>query len=340
MRLCHSFVTALIVLATAGYSNATHLRGGEITVQQDATNPLSFQATLVLFTDPGSVSDEDSAVINWGDGTIDTVARTSFDFVSSDIQKNVFTSSHAYALVPFDSVVYVSYSGLNRVAGINNINAGNSVDIPMYFHTALNLKQLQYTLGNSTARLLSEIPIAAYATVPLYHDLQPFDADSDTYYVDTYIPMADSQGTVTNYLMPDAFGGTYGVNGDLVEWVTPMYLSRLNVGFRIHEFRNGKWLSTTFRDAFVFVDMPTGIGTADSQLTALYPNPTDGFISLHMHDPTLKKLIVFDPMGRSLFETPISTSSTSFDLSFLPQGYYFIQVCGDNETEVLALVIQ
>lgn len=321
---------------------AAHLRGGEITIQQDSTNPLSFEATLVVFTDPESVGGIlDSAVINWGDGTATTAALASLDTISSEILKHVFIATHTYSFVPLDSVVFVSYFGLNRVAGTNNINAGNSLDIPMYFHTALNLKQLQYTAGNSSARLLSEIPITAYATVPLYCDLQPFDANGDSYYVATYVPMDDSQSTVTNYAMPnDVCGGTYGINSGSVEWVTPMYLCRLGVGFRIHEFRDGKWLSTTFRDAFMFVDMPSGIGTAHFPLTMLYPNPTDGYVSLNVQDPTLKKLIVLDPTGRRLFETPIRFSSTSFDLSFLQPGYYLVEICGGNKTEIQTLVIQ
>jgi hypothetical protein len=334
-------ISLLILLGLHSFAlSATHLRGGEITVQQDSTNSLSFQAILVVYSHPGSVGDLDSAVINWGDGTLVNVARSTFEIISMNVQKNIFLGSHTYSDVPPDSVVLVSYTGSNRIAGINNINAGNSVDIPMYFHTALNLKQLQFTTGNSTARFLSEIPIDAYVTIPLHHNLQPFDADGDSYLIDTYVPMEDSQSTVTNYLMPDAFSGTYDINAGLVDWVTPMFLGQLSVGFRIHEFRDGKWLSTTFRDAFISVNVPSGIETETFHAIKVYPNPAHDFVSIDTHDARYTKMLICNAVGESVCEAPVANSRTIVDLSSFRPGYYFVKILGGDKMHVLPLVVQ
>lgn len=81
-----------------------------------------------------------------------------------------------------------------------------------------------------------------------------------------------------------------------------------------------------------FCDMGTIIYDVEEQNNiSVYPNPTDGRIFIKKNGNEEISLVVYDLLGELVFQT-ISVNSSSVDLSYLPNGIYFMNIRGDKQT--------
>ena len=71
--------------------------------------------------------------------------------------------------------------------------------------------------------------------------------------------------------------------------------------------------------------------TTDKSLDAtIYPNPTDGIITLSVNKFIGLHLHIYDLKGRLLLEQDISSKKSSLDVSFLKSGMYLIYLFDDD----------
>jgi len=84
-----------------------------------------------------------------GDGVIDTIPRTNggghgvvLSPASLDIKYNEYTGTHTF---PGLGTFVVSITDPNRIAGIKNINGGNSVNEPFYVEDSLKILDPAFT---------------------------------------------------------------------------------------------------------------------------------------------------------------------------------------------------
>ncbi len=116
----------------------------------------------------------------------------------------------------------------------------------------------------------------------------------------------------------------------------------------VSENRLKDWLDPTNTGAFQLSGLsltcgsdtdPTSIeNTKGQQKADIYPNPTEGIVTLTIPDkPHLVK--VYDPSGRILKQYSVHGNHL-IDLQEFTDGIYFIQVIDDKDVQVLKVIVQ
>ena len=111
---------------------ATHNRAGEIHIRQ--IGPLTIEATIITWTKASSIpADRDTLSICWGDGSpCQAVKRSNGKGLElgNDVKYNIYIATHSYAGV---ETYLISMTDPNRNAGIINLNAPSSENVPFYW---------------------------------------------------------------------------------------------------------------------------------------------------------------------------------------------------------------
>ncbi|MEQ9660503.1 MAG: hypothetical protein RLO00_20365, partial [Fulvivirga sp.] len=156
-------IFAAVLFAALGIStqvNATHLRAGEIIVKRVNCSGLTFEITIIVYTDSGPADP-----VLFGDGELrfgdendpdefvtfnviqnntqvfrdENDNETSVPFgedLGEDVSKAAFTIRHTFGS---QGKYIISYLEANRNAGVLNIENGNSVNTRFYIETEINI---------------------------------------------------------------------------------------------------------------------------------------------------------------------------------------------------------
>lgn len=219
---------------------ATHNRSGEITYKHVGGNGNTYEVTVTTFTDPGSVAaDRDSLIVEWGDGTFDTIPRVQIINLNGEVKQNIYRGVHTYGGF---GCFEIKMQDLNRVAGINNVNAGNSVDIPFFVADSLCiLDPAIWGAYNNSPQFSFPAVDTAYVNQLFEHPLGAFDAEGDSIALTFYDPMQDDGFPVTNYVPLTTWnpGSTVTLDQSTLTfiWDKPTQLGVVNVGILISEYR-------------------------------------------------------------------------------------------------------
>ena len=128
----------------------------------------------------------------------------------------------------------------------------------------------------------------------------------------------------------------------------------LNVGFDVNRnnrtriFYNidGNWRNTSFNGSLMMrpvissVPLPTSIPKPRFRSFKAYPNPTSGFLQLEFSEPVQPDLVVwlYNIHGKLIFNKPFRSSV--MDLSYLPDGIYFLRISGrDNLYQTQKIIL-
>lgn len=71
---------------------------------------------------------------------------------------------------------------------------------------------------------------------------------------------------------------------------------------------------------------------------SIFPNPANGVVSIQTQMPGIKKIAVFDVLGKQVMNT--SLSGDELNISSLKSGVYFVQVSQNNNTATKKLIIR
>ncbi|MDB5283363.1 MAG: hypothetical protein JWO06_2438, partial [Bacteroidota bacterium] len=255
---------------------ATHYRAGEITYK--TVGPFKIEATVVTYTKvsgPSILADRDTVIIGWGDGTQSTIARVNgpIDFagfpggemVAADIKMNKYVGTHQFpaAPPPPNNFFIISFLDQNRMAGIANIDGGNSVNVPFYVEDTVKFPNDISNIGFDNSPILLNPPID-YGNVndTFFHNPNAWDPDGDSLWFDVKVPLQDQNSNVPVYSFPDIYCQNNGEpnctftidhhTGQLT-WATPCQQGIFNVAIIVHEFRNGVNLGTLIRDMQIII---------------------------------------------------------------------------------------
>lgn len=250
---------------------ATHYRAGEVTIQH--VENLTFRAIVYTYTTVGSLADKDFVEIEWEDGKIDTIYRTNGPdnngngipdgvVLGNNIQQNIFIGFHTYPGVPPppNRFYVVRFFDPNRIDGINNIDNGNSVNIPFYVEDTLRFPADPSIIGfNSTPILLNPPIDFANRGDTFWHNPAAYDPDGlDSLDFELITPLQKQGLDVPFYLLPDVYcggGNVFTLNrftGEIM-WAVPCQVGVFNIAILIREYRRGVLLSTTIRDMQIIV---------------------------------------------------------------------------------------
>ncbi|MCB0772809.1 MAG: hypothetical protein KDB93_05500, partial [Flavobacteriales bacterium] len=128
---------AVLLLVWGHVAWATHNEAGEILVcHVGGDSSLTYQITIITYTNPNSQADRPEFIVSWGDGTpLDTIARDDSNVVvvgGISTQRNLYIHTHVY---PGPGVYLLQYIDPNRVADV--VNIPGSVNVPMCVQTQL-----------------------------------------------------------------------------------------------------------------------------------------------------------------------------------------------------------
>ena len=119
---------------------ATHQRAAEITYSWKGANAYEF--TLITYNVPNTAwQQRDSLLVSWGDGSQSYVPRISWEQVSNDCVRSIYSSMHLYSAT---GSFIISMEDANRNNGV--VNVPGSVNVPMYIETDLVINPF---LGNN-----------------------------------------------------------------------------------------------------------------------------------------------------------------------------------------------
>ncbi|MEO0732466.1 MAG: gliding motility-associated C-terminal domain-containing protein [Bacteroidota bacterium] len=252
--LCFLFISASLL--------ATHNRAGEIIVRTagdctDLNDQLSICATIITYTETDQTEvDRDSLLISWGDGSTDVIPRVrEFPGIRPGIKKNEYVLCHRYT--GFGRYT-ISFSDMNRVAQVLNIDGGSSVNIPFSVSTVYNLTNPLLNGCNNTPEL-TQIPIENACIGSVWtHNPGAFDVDGDSLAFDFTVPERAAGVPIANYVLPNLHGGQTGSlsidpRTGQITWDSPAIAGEYNLAFRVKSFRNGIPLDTLVRDMQIFV---------------------------------------------------------------------------------------
>lgn len=242
-------------------ARATHNRAGEITYTH--LTGFTYKITIHTYTKASSVAaDRDSLEIIWGDGTKDTLPRTNGGgngvAIGNDIKYNQYTGTHTY---PGLGTYVVSITDPNRIAGIKNINGGNSVNEPFYIEDSLKILDPAF-YGYDNSPILLNPPIDfGNVHFPYIHNPNAYDPDGDSLSFEFIVPRKAPNLSVANYVHPNEVDGTPPENTFTIDnftgevrWTSPYFVGTYNFAILIREYRSGVCIGTMVRDMEVIVD--------------------------------------------------------------------------------------
>ena len=256
-----AFKAVLILLLVAPFKSfATHNRAGEIQVEY--VDNLTRRATIVTYTKASSLpADRTQLVINWGDGTIDSIKRSNNngELLPNDVKKNVYIFTHRYD--KFGNYT-VSTMDPNRNGGILNVNYPQSDGTQFYIQTSI---MVSATLKNSTPMLLNPPIDRGIVGVPFKHVINAFDSEDDSMAYRLITPMMDFNTPVNLYEFPDKIRpGTNNkislneMTGEFT-WNSPQQAGEYAIAIKVISYRNGVAIDSTVRDMQILIESRTGI---------------------------------------------------------------------------------
>lgn len=256
MNALHKILLTIACSLIALSVFSTHNRAGEITYRH--VTGFTYEFTITTYTKVSGLSgdaDRQRLGISWGDGTFDSLSRSSEIFLDVDIKQNKYIGSHTYP-GPFTYVVGVTDP--NRIDNIININ--NSVNTLFYLEDTLRILDPNIIGFNNSPQLLN--PPIEYGNVGqiFIHNPNAFDPDGDSLAFFIMAPLQGSGLPVSGYSPPNQIApgpnNQISINqrtGELV-WDAPQRAGIYNIVIIIYEYRNGVFMGTVIRDLQIFID--------------------------------------------------------------------------------------
>ena len=258
--------------------NATHIRAGEIIAKRISSTSLTYEFTIIGYTDTGSEVEFGGGKFDFGDGNIVEVLDESAISANkiqleNQVALNLFKVIHTFQ-APGRYVV--SYYEQNRNDQI--VNMENSVDTPFFIETEILIDPL-FGLNNTPVLLIPPIDNGIVG-IRYIHNPGAYDPDGDSLSYELVIPMQDNVFEVTNYRFPNFEEFYYEYNegtedglgqptftldsilGDLI-WDAPGSQGEYNFAFRVIEWR--KVGSEWFKLGHVTRDMQVFIQTSNNE---------------------------------------------------------------------------
>lgn len=305
----------------------SHNRGGEIRYEhlQGAT----YRIEIHHYTCLNAPSDRPELVLDLGDGTVDTIPRTSFvDDPAAGccpVRHSFYTTTHDY---PNLGVYTIRYDDQNRSAGI--VNIPNSVTQSFCVSATLVVSA---TGPNNSVRFENSQLEFGYVWSTLVHDPRPVDPDGDSLGFELVTPLGLDCLPIAGYSGPSSPSpGWAGLDPALgvYRWHLPGMIGMYTIAIRASEWRkvNGVWANVgqMTRDMLLCIGtLPTGIAQwAGTTGLRAYPTMTDG--SLRVDNGTGGPLVtmLIDATGRVLRTFTVPTEGASCDFSALAPGGYVL----------------
>ena len=248
MRKRFSILTLVLLWSVVVYG--THNRAGFISYTH--ISGLTYEAEITTYTVPDSPADRPSLALDWGDGQVDTIARSNGGgfgvIVAEGTKESKYVAQHTYSSV---GDYLLSLKDPNRNAGIQNIP--NSVNVPFYVESELKTSVLNSV--NSSTRPAGLVNFNAYVGIPLVQNLAFYDLDADFLSFSLVNPRGEGGLPINGYSIPVGVS-VNPLSGDFV-WESPEETGEFAFAMQVNEFRGSTLIGTVIVD-FQVVVLPQG----------------------------------------------------------------------------------
>lgn len=294
----------LLAWALAIGAKATHNRAGEISACHLA-GP-TYRITIITHTKLSAPADRPELVIDFGDGTIDTIPRTgTSDDPLRDLRRSEYVVLHDY---PNLGEYTLSFDDQNRNAGV--VNVPNSIAQSFCVKTRL-------VVGAATGRNCSvsflNSPIQnACLGQPWIHNPAAFDANGDSLSYEPTVCLGLGCEPIPGYSFP---GPSYSIDPvtGTITWDAPGMLGEYNIAFIVREWRlvNGVYVEV----GWVMRDMQITVVTCDNRPPSVDPlrdtcvvAGTILTVNVRASDPDAGQRVTLTAQGQP-FIVPVSPAS-------------------------------
>ncbi|MCU0451669.1 MAG: gliding motility-associated C-terminal domain-containing protein [Bernardetiaceae bacterium] len=252
----------LLAICLASPAWATHIRAGDITARRLPGTSLTYEFTIVIYTDDEGIDPDNDIEMFFGDGSPSQLApRVSSRSVGNLTTENIYRIIYTFAgpgEFPVGTVIR------NRNPGITNIP--NSINIPFSVESTFLISPF---LGLNASPILTNPPVDFLACVGrrFKHNPGAVDPEGDSLsYRIVSLRRALRQDVNPQFPVNDvpnidarteagARPATLTINprtGELV-WDAPAQPGEYNVAFVVEEWRNGVRIGTVNRDMQIVV---------------------------------------------------------------------------------------
>jgi gliding motility-associated-like protein len=299
MPFClRSILLFFLILAPLLRAEASHIRGGNITITIVSTSPTVVLFTVSLFRDSNSPVRIGNGQFDFWDGTVVTLDAQSDSSkvkdLGNNIEEHVYYISHRYG----NDINFIipSYSELNRNGG--TVNLENSASVA-FFMESEGILIADGRANNSPVFQTSPNDEGVVGEL-FVHNVGAFDPDGDSLSYELITPFSQNEIEVRDYYIPDSswidqFGN--------LNWDKPLFIGQYTFALRVNEWRfiDGSWKEIGFviRDMQVFIrDLPNAPPTIN-------PN---GNLCVIAGDPAVIDMQVSDPTDRVSIEIFVEPS--------------------------------
>jgi len=336
---CDSIITTdLTVLPAAVYNQSlTICFGNSIVIGNDTlnstgvfsstlTNPLGCDSIITTnLTVLPLLSSSQSLSICTGDSVVvgNNVYSTSGSFIDS-----LFSSNGCDSVVTTNLTVNIPYSGTQTFT----ICDGDSITVGTNTYTTAGTYTdiFSNTTTGCDSTIITTLNVNSNPVVLLPPFLEQFCLDG--------VILVLSNGT--------PLGGTYSGNGIVTSPNFNPALAGLGNHIITYSFTDNNSCSATATQTLTVTDC-TGLEEfAEDQNITVYPNPSNGLVSLNIINTQFESLqiSITDVQGKIIFnhteKNVIGTFKKEIDLQEQAKGLYFINVVGDQKSASLKLIIE
>jgi len=353
----------LLLLLTAPFAEATHLKGGEIIATHISGQGYKIRVRLYVDQGLGGTGEFKNTInVCMGDGNVISVPRVSVG--PATLPGNVVVTEYeAGYTYPSSGIYQISYADDQR--SDNVVNLPNASGTIQFIWTVIDTQQ-----QNSTP-VMPYLSFEAGVRQVFSIDVKPTVTDNDSITVKVARLSKPSPGTCGvrmldhGYLFPNEISATGTFKVDAVQkklvWTAPETVGNYLYAMTVSEWRNGVRISESYREGLVTVidkpgekvDVPPyesaeygGLITSTPAVTSsevsmaiqAYPVPTESFVTVKAYSKqrAIIRLQLIDMKGRVLKEiaskTPEIAFQEEFDMHNLARGMYIIRASNAKDS--------
>ena len=319
-------IALLAMISFASDSYSSHVHGGEF--RYTHVSGTTYSIEFHYYTRLSSPADQPELIFNYGDGTLDTVPRQSFqDIIGGmgcygDLRYSIYQKDHTF---PGPGTYVITMDVQNRNNGI--LNMPNSNVQSFCVSTTLVISS---TLGANNS-VVFEVP--QFNFDPYYHlgannwffghSLDPVDADGDSLSFELVPALGINCQETPGYSL---VGAIDPVTGEW-QWVATQ-IGDFNVAIKATEWRNGQMIGQVTRDMSVCV-LPI-VGLEEVQATALTITPTLTNSRINISSPETLRMTIHSTSGAVIMAKDLPPGEQLVDMTGVADGIYLINLTDAN----------
>jgi len=295
-----SLILMLLLWAVGHQTFATHSLGGEF--RYSHLQGLTYSIEFHYWTCLEAPADRPELILDYGDGVLDTVPRTSITDSPSaagccgGIRYSVYSTAHTY---PSPGIYTLKMDDQNRNGGI--VNIPNSISQSFCVTATLYISPIT---GNNNSAVFGSGPMDwEYVWSTLVFDPMVTDTDGDSLSFELVTPLGLNCEPIAGYSFPSspAPGWTWlDPATGVFSWYLPQTIGQFGIAIRASEWRNGQLIGQVTRDMILCIfQLPTSLDEVEhTSMITFRPSLADDLLLITNPGSIPAALRLFDSLGR------------------------------------------